>query len=308
MSLASGAAMSMSIGGHTSKCTTDGARIAVSATEFPSFLPTQVENVKDLFARKMASRIQRLPVELSSLNRPILSSCVKPMVHAKTNPLVLMHGFDSSCLEWRYTFPLLEDANLETWVVDILGWGFSDLESRPACNVVSKREHLYQFWKSYIKRPMILVGPSLGAAIAIDFAVNHPEAVDKLILIDASVYAEGAANSSKLPKAIAYAGIGRLHCLLPWWVDTTVDFIISGGYNVRELIKQVKQETLVIWGEDDQIIDNKLGVRLHCELPNARIRQIPNCGHLPHVEKPNDVAKLIEEFIKADSPVYHQLL
>jgi pimeloyl-ACP methyl ester carboxylesterase len=34
-----------------------------------------------------------------------------------------------------------------------------------------------QFWRTYIKRPMVLVGPSLGAAVAIDFAVNYPEAV-----------------------------------------------------------------------------------------------------------------------------------
>lgn len=38
--------------------------------------------------------------------------------------------------------------------------------------------------------------------------------------------------------------------------------------------------------------------RLHCELPNAIIRQIPDCGHLPHVEKPGAVAKLIVEFIQ----------
>ncbi|WOH07875.1 hypothetical protein DCAR_0727309 [Daucus carota subsp. sativus] len=311
--------------------------LVVSAADsniFPSFIPKQVEKVKDLHAQKMASRMQQLPVQLSGLNKPILSSCVRPIVLAKTNPLVLLHGFDSSCLEWRYTLPLLEDANLEAWVVDILGWGFSDLESRPACTVVSKREHLYQFWKSYIKRPMILVGPSLGAAVAIDFAVNHPEAVDKLILIDASVYAEGTGNLSKLPKVVAYAGvyflksfllrfyatnltfngipfdtcldwshIGRLHCLLPWWVDTTVTFMNSGGYNVRNLIKQVKHETLIIWGEDDQIVDNRLAVRLHCELANAILRQIPDCGHIPHVEKPKDAAKLIMEFVKAESLV-----
>ena len=35
----------------------------------------------------------------------------------------------------------------------------------------------FQFWKAYIKRPMVLVGPSLGGAAAIDFAVAHPEAV-----------------------------------------------------------------------------------------------------------------------------------
>lgn len=35
----------------------------------------------------------------------------------------------SSCLEWRYTYPLLEEAGYETWAIDILGWGFSDLGS-----------------------------------------------------------------------------------------------------------------------------------------------------------------------------------
>ncbi|KAI3970824.1 hypothetical protein MKX01_024471 [Papaver californicum] len=113
----------------------------------------------------------------------------------------------SSCLEWRYTYPLLEEAGMEAWAVDILGWGFSDLGILPHCNVTSKREHLYQLWKLYIRRPMILVGPSLGAAVAIDFALNHPEAVEKLVLIDASVYTEGTGKLSTLPKIIAYAGV-----------------------------------------------------------------------------------------------------
>lgn len=33
----------------------------------------------------------------------------------------------SSCLEWRHAYPLLEEAGLEVWAVDVLGWGFSDL-------------------------------------------------------------------------------------------------------------------------------------------------------------------------------------
>ncbi|KAM0058702.1 putative triacylglycerol lipase [Helianthus debilis subsp. tardiflorus] len=296
---------------------------------FPPFLPKQVEKVKDPFARNLASRIQRLPVQLSISNNCIMSSCVKPMIQDTASPLVLLHGFDSSCLEWRYTLPLLEQAGFETWAIDILGWGFSNLEKLPQCNVESKRDHLFQFWKTYIGRPMLLVGPSLGAAVAIDFAINHPEAVDKLIFIDASVYAEG---TSKLPKFVAYAGvsvlkslplrifatniafnsldldtcldwtlIGRLHTLLPWWEDATVDFMNSGGYNVTAQIPKVMKKTLIIWGEEDQIIDSKLAVRLHCELPNAIIRQIPKCGHIPHVEKPDAVANLIKEFIQTNN-------
>uniref|UniRef100_A0A2P2IJT6 AB hydrolase-1 domain-containing protein n=1 Tax=Rhizophora mucronata TaxID=61149 RepID=A0A2P2IJT6_RHIMU len=111
-----------------------------------------------------------------------MSSVVGPSIESRTSPVVLLHCFDSSCLEWRCAYPLLEEAGLETWAVDILGWGFSDLEHRPSCDVESKRHHLYQLWSSYIRRPMVLVGPSLGASVAIDFVVNYPEAVSCLTL------------------------------------------------------------------------------------------------------------------------------
>ncbi|CAI0463146.1 unnamed protein product [Linum tenue] len=306
---------------------------AVEGLGFPAFLPKEVENIKDPSARKLASRIQRLPVTVGPSGDCIMSSCVKPLSSTQstptTSPLVLLHGFDSSCLEWRYTLPRLEEAGLEAWAVDVLGWGFSDLEKLPPCNVQTKREHLYQLWKTYIRKPVILVGPSLGAAIAIDFAVQYPEAVEKLVLIDASVYVEGTGSMATLPKAVAYAGvsllksvmlrlfvnvlafeklplstsidwmnIGRLHCMYDWWADATVTFMSSGGYDVACLIPKINQKTLIIWGEDDKIISSKLGVRLHCELPNAIIRQIPNCGHIPHVEKPDSVARLIKEFVQ----------
>ncbi|KAL6961190.1 Alpha/beta hydrolase domain-containing protein vte7 [Sarracenia purpurea var. burkii] len=300
---------------------------------FPSFLPKEVHQIKDPFARTLAQRIQRLPVQIGFSESCIMSSCVKPMKQHDTNPVVLLHSFDSSCLEWRCTYPLLEEAGLEVWAVDVLGWGFSDLEILPPCNTTTKRYHLYQLWKSHIRRPMILVGPSLGGAAAIDFAVNYPEAVKRLVLINPSVYAEGTGLLTKLPRIMAYAvvsllksiplrlyanflaffdisfstsldwtNVGRLHCLLPWWEDATVNYMLSGGYNVVAQIKQVKQKALVIWSEHDNIISTKLAMRLHGELPNSTIRQIPDCGHLPHVEKPNVVAELIADFARGDSP------
>ncbi|GAB2214488.1 hypothetical protein Drorol1_Dr00018839 [Drosera rotundifolia] len=304
-------------------------RVSCCGRSFPLFLPKEVEKIKDPFAVSLARRIERIPLKVTFSDTPIMSSCVRPSRHESTSPIVLLHGFDSSCLEWRYVFPLLEEVGLESWAVDILGWGFSDLARRPSCNAASKRDHLYQFWKSYIKRPMILVGPSLGSAVAIDFAVNHPEAVSKIVLIDASVYAEGTSNMGKLPRIFSYAGVallksvplrlyanylalndiyygtyadgmdvGRLHCFLPWWEDATVDFMISGGYNVVNLINQVRQKVLIIWGEDDRIINFKLAVRLHSELRDAKLRLIPECGHIPHVEKPRAVADMIVEFAK----------
>ncbi|KAK3413467.1 hypothetical protein EUGRSUZ_I02027 [Eucalyptus grandis] len=98
-----------------------------------------------------------------------------------------------------------------------------------------------------------------------------------------------------------WTNVGRLHCLLPWWKDASVSFMRSGGYNVVDQIKEVKQKVLIVYGEHDRIITKKLQVRLHCELPSAIIRQVPDCGHLLHVEKPNAIADLIADFVRGSN-------
>ncbi|KAH0929225.1 hypothetical protein HID58_014952 [Brassica napus] len=291
-------------------------RVRANGDGFPVFLPKEVKDIKDPFARALAQRIVRIPVPLQMGNFKgcVMSSCIKPIVqqHDKS-PVVLLHCFDSSCLEWRRTYPLLEQASLETWAIDVLGWGFSDLGTST-------------LWKTYIKRPMILVGPSLGATVAVDFTATYPEAVDKLVLINANAYSEGTGALKDLPKSIAYAGvkllksfplrllanvlafssplsenidwtnIGRLHCQMPWWEDAMVDFMISGGYNVASHIKHINQKTLVVCSENDQIVSNQLSVKLLCELQNAVFREVPDSGHLPHVENPKQFVKLISDF------------
>ncbi|KAG7604270.1 putative 2-hydroxy-6-oxonona-2,4-dienedioate hydrolase [Arabidopsis thaliana] len=305
-------------------------RVTANGDGFPAFLPKEIQNIKDPFARALAQRIVRIPVplQMGNFRGSVMSSCIKPLVqlHDKS-PVVLLHCFDSSCLEWRRTYPLLEQACLETWAIDVLGWGFSDLEKLPPCDAASKRHHLFELWKTYIKRPMILVGPSLGATVAVDFTATYPEAVDKLVLINANAYSEGTGRLKELPKSIAYAGvkllksfplrllanvlafcssplsenidwtnIGRLHCQMPWWEDAMVDFMISGGYNVASHIKHIDHKTLVVCSENDQIVSNQLSVKLLCELANAVLREVPDSGHLPHVENPKHIVKLISDF------------
>lgn len=240
---------------------------------------------------------------------------------------MLLHGFDSSLLEWRHSYPVLEDAGVETWAMDILGWGFSNAEGVKSYNVAAKREHMYEFWKNYVKKPMILVGPSLGGAAAIDFAVTHPEAVAKLVLVDAQGYTEGVGEMATLPKLLAYMGVaflksvplrlyantliftkasfdflldsmrvGRLHCLMPGWADATVSFMMSGGYNVTASIPQVQQETLIIWGERDTIVPKTFAEKFVADLPKASLKFIKDCGHIPHVEKPKEFSSILKEF------------
>ncbi|CAI7901832.1 unnamed protein product [Closterium sp. NIES-53] len=277
------------------------------ATEFPAFLPPQVTELEEEAARQLARRVQRLPVQTKLASEPIMSSCIVPKNVGQTAvPILLFHGFDSSCLEWRRVYQRLEEGGAEPWAVDTLGWGFSDTTKDrgiQSFSVDAKREHLYQFWRQHLGgRPALLVGPSLGGAAAIDLAVNHPDVPAGLLLLDAQAFQEGVGPLAALPKFLAYAGVallksvqlrmsaikmafhdktlstedamnvGRLHCLMPDWADAMVDFMRSGGYHVSKRVGEA-------------------------ELPDCRdVVHLQGCGHIPHVERPADVAQLILEF------------
>lgn len=101
---------------------------AVSTTPATAFMPAQLAEITEPAAQQMASRMQRTPVPIPSLPiPPIETAFVGPskqqqaQLKALSNapPVVLLHGFDSSCLEFRRLYPLLESRS-ETWAVDLV--------------------------------------------------------------------------------------------------------------------------------------------------------------------------------------------
>lgn len=89
----------------------------------------------------------------SASNLPILSCAEYGVQHKDQAPVLLLHGFDSSSLEFRRLLPLLEQ-KLETWAVDLVGWGFSDSGAASHKDMQlgpkQKRDHLYAFWKEKV--------------------------------------------------------------------------------------------------------------------------------------------------------------
>lgn len=106
-------------------------QICSSATTTPStaFMPAELADITEPAAQHMAARMQRTPVPIPSLPIPPLETAFvgpskqqQAQLKAVTNapPVVLLHGFDSSCLEFRRLYPLLE-SRTETWAVDLVG-------------------------------------------------------------------------------------------------------------------------------------------------------------------------------------------
>ena len=61
--------------------------------------------------------------------------------------------------------------------------------------------------RAQVKRPMVLVGTSLGSAVAVHFAREHPEAVAKLVFAGPQYYVDGIGPMSSMPRALSYLGV-----------------------------------------------------------------------------------------------------
>lgn len=171
---------------------------------------------------------------------------------------------------------------------------------------------------------MVLLGTSLGATIAIDFAIAHPEAVSKLVLLCPQVNSDGVPT---LPRPLAWLGVqvlktvplrqyantmayhdtetyatddallcGRLHTHLPGWVDMNIAFIASGGYRIVGRLAEVTQPSLVVWGRHDEILNPKDATGVVEQLQDGRLVWAENSGHCPHLEEPVFTAKQVAEF------------
>jgi pimeloyl-ACP methyl ester carboxylesterase len=291
---------------------------------FASFLPSEVEQLTESTSIAMVQQIVRAPVQTPLRPEPIETAYVR---QGNTGtPIVLIHGFDSSLLEFRRLFPLLA-AEQETWAIDLLGFGFTDRPLDVPFTPDAMKTHLHYLWKTLIERPMILVGASMGGAAAIDFTLTYPEAVEKLVLIDSAGFAAGPAIGKFLIPPLGYLATeflrqpkvrrsvslkayrdssfvtadaeccAALHLKLPNWNQALIAFTKSGGYNfLSDRICQIQRSTLVLWGNSDQILGIKDAERFQSEISDSRLVWIEHCGHVPHLEKPQLTAQEILKF------------
>jgi pimeloyl-ACP methyl ester carboxylesterase len=102
--------------------------------------------------------------------------------NAQQNPPILfLHGFASSLLQWHENLAPLSQS-YSVYALDLIGFGASEKAAAPY-KVGFWVEQIYDFWRSFIGQPIVLVGHSLGALVALTAAVAHPEMVQNLVLI-----------------------------------------------------------------------------------------------------------------------------
>jgi len=285
----------------------------------------ETNNLTETTSLELIAKIQSELITTSLSSQPIPTAYVQ---EGKGTPILLLHGFDSSLLEFRRLIPLLS-SEYQTIAVDLLGFGFTERLPGLAYGALGIKTHLYYFWKTKIQQPVILVGTSMGGAAALDFTLSYPEAVSNLVLIDSAGLTASpmvskfmfppldkvAANFLSNPRVrenisrTAYFDktlvtedsltCATLHLQKPGWSQALIGFTKSGGYgNFAGQLPKIPQPTLILWGENDKILGTKDAKRFREALKNSQLFWIPQCGHVPHLEKPERVAELIKSFVK----------
>lgn len=294
-----------------------------------SVLPAAAAALSEPTSVALAARVQLAAVTTPLLAAPIPTAYVaapEPMTGGGP-PVLLIHGFDSSLFEFRRLLPLLEP-HAPTWAVDLLGFGFSDRILSPDLSPGAIKLHLHSFWRQMIDRPVVLVGASMGGAAALDFALTYPDAVAGLVLIDGAGFAAGPAMGSLMvPPLDSWAtaflrnprvrrSISRqaycdktfvtpdaelcaaLHLACPGWKEALIRFTKSGGYNfLAPKIPQIACPTLAIWGEQDRILGTQDARRFERAIAGCELVWVPQCGHVPHLEKASETAAAMLPFL-----------
>ena len=107
---------------------------------------------------------------------------IRPSVPShKTTPLILLHGFGTSIGHWRQNLAVLGEHHT-VYALDMLGFGASE-KAPVSYKVELWVEQVYDFWRTFIGHPVVLVGNSIGSLVTLAAAAAHPEMVQGIVMI-----------------------------------------------------------------------------------------------------------------------------
>ena len=247
-------------------------------------------------------------------------------------PLLLVHGFimsgHTSFLPWARESLAAERALI---LPDSLGYGYS--ERIPASGdhytLKSHARDLAGLLDRLGVQQVDVAGHSWGGVIAAQFALDYPHRVRRLAIIDGGfyVYQKGSPleNVTYLPLGIgrsvvwhvigggpvSYVGrvcraAGSCEGAATVRIKDSTDAIQSamrtsrtttGMADIEAALGRIDTETLVLWGEFDQVIPLTGGERLAREMPNARLAVVKDAWHMPWLEEPEETARQLLAFL-----------
>jgi len=230
----------------------------------------------------------------------------------KAPTLLLLHGAGGSRLEWPAD--LRQMPNAAVYVLDLPGHGRSDPPGRDT--IEEYASVVLDFFEKVGLRDVVLLGWSMGGAIAQVIGLKGPPAVSALVLVSTgarlrvmNAILEGIIDdfqatgelivdsiwSEDAPSALVEAGRRRLQEANPSVVHG--DYVACNRFDVMGRLGEIALPTLVINGTADRMTPLKYARYLAEEIPDARLLVVEGAGHMVALEQPEAVAAGVSRFL-----------
>ena len=234
--------------------------------------------------------------------------------------VLLLHAGIADSRMWAPQIAALEAAGHRVSAPDLPGFGETPLEPGEVDYVASAA--------SFVSASAVVVGCSFGGRIALELAVTRPELVEKLVLVGAGLGSwewseqaragfaeeEDAIERGDLPAAAAaqarmwlaedasddVRALTEEMTLRSYELQIPVDEQVTATWPEPPAIDRlddVTAPTLVVVGSEDVPDILAIAELLAAGIPGARKEVVDGAGHLPGLERPGELNRLLLEFV-----------
>ena len=248
-------------------------------------------------------------------------------------PVLFVHGFASFSYTWMKMIDFLP-AKFRFITIDLKGHGYSEKKYDDNLALFDHAIIIKKFINLMNLEDFILIAHSLGGTISLHalFDEQIHKKVAKLIILNSAGavkklcrFIELVSASSKRSKLklssedilalslleltfydkskithntiTEYGNVFRQKNTVKGLLEITKQCVLADLESFHKKVRDITVPSLIIWGEEDAVLDIEYSFLFQNELTNSEFVLIPDCGHSPQEEKPLETAKIIEDFI-----------
>ena len=245
-------------------------------------------------------------------------------------PVVFIHGSGpgvTAYANWRLVMPGLAP-HYRTLAPDMVGFGYTERPDGITYNVQTWADQVIGFMDALSIQTASLVGNSFGGAIALRLVTQHPERVDKVILMGSMgvsfpitegldrvwgyqpsvenmrqmlgifAYSPELANDQELARSRYEASIQ------PGFQESFSSMFPAPRQNgVEEMttpeeeLRKIDKETLIVHGRDDKVIPLETSLKLVQLIDRSQLHVYGRCGHWTQIERADSFVRLVDDFL-----------
>jgi len=248
-------------------------------------------------------------------------------------PVVFLHGLGASMYAWRKNLAAVAAAGFRVIAFDNRGFGLSDKPPAPYDNA-AYAQLAVALMDSLEIPAAVLVGHSMGGAIAAEVAIEYPQRVRGLVLVgsaglgtrepllfrvarwpvlgSAVVALRGRGLTARLlkstyfdPSKVTEADVDQYYApvALPGYGRALRAALRQFDFDGLEgRLDRIVAPTVVLWGEEDRWVPLGVGRALASGITRSAFVSVPRAGHSVQEESPEDVNHLVIRFLKDGLP------